>query len=27
MSLGASKMTFRYEDSFAASNALEGTSG
>jgi len=24
MSLGASKMTFRYEDSFAASNALEG---
>jgi glucose-6-phosphate 1-dehydrogenase len=24
MTLGASKMTFRYEDSFAASNALEG---
>jgi glucose-6-phosphate 1-dehydrogenase len=24
MTLGSSKMTFRYEDSFAASNALEG---
>jgi glucose-6-phosphate 1-dehydrogenase len=24
MTLGASKLTFRYEDSFAAANALEG---
>ena len=24
MTLGASKMTFKYEDSFAAANALEG---